>query len=176
MPPVFALNFEEWREQVVQWIEQGVGHEEMRQNILEATGKVISERTWRRYLKAMNLQTYQRVEVTPELRDRIRFIFATLRLTDADTVDVLRLDGFGVSVRRVRSIRKEMGLKKCVPRELHALTDDLTREVLREELDSNRIAGYGRGNLYTYMRSKYNLVGRYLSQASCRPRLPTTLC
>jgi hypothetical protein len=39
-------------------------------------------------------------------------MFSTLRLIDAATIEILNIDGFKLSIRTLRRIRKEIGLLK----------------------------------------------------------------
>ena len=40
-------------------------------------------------------------------------------------------------------------------------SDNLLDEVVQRELDQGTIQRYGRGNLYTYFRSRMHIVSRY---------------
>lgn len=157
-PPRLELG--NWEDQIRSWQRLGVTHSQMRTQIEEATDTRISASTWGRRLREMGIQTKPPVLDTVELRTRIAYLFSALRLTDADTIDVLARDGFTINTRALARIRKDMGLRKSTSREDFEAVDEQLRALLKQELDMNTISGFGEGNLYTYMRSKYNVIGK----------------
>lgn len=150
----------QWEDQIRVWVDHGWTHQQMRETIEEATGISISRSTWIRRCRDMNISLVPPVQDSPELRARIAYIFSALRLTDADTIDILTRDGFILSPSALIRIRRDMGLRKSTRATNSEEMDQQLRELLRSELDTNNISGYGKGNLYTYMRSKYNVVRR----------------
>lgn len=132
----------------------------MRTTIQHETGLPISRATFTRRLTEMGIRTQFDNEDSVELRTRVTYIFSALRLSDVDTVDILERDGFKVNLRGLGRLRRRMGLKKRTKAADFDEVDKHLRLLLRVELDTNNIAGFGEGNLYTYMRSKYNVVSK----------------
>lgn len=111
-------------------------------------------------MNELGIVTQARLPNSPELRAKILYTFQFLRLTDAETVALLRDDGFDIDVRALGRRRREMGLLKRHKRAHWEDLDNMMRELLQQELDDNMITGYGEGQVYTYMRSKYCIVGK----------------
>ena len=72
----------------------------------------MSRRTFTRRLRELGIMTKPIIEDSPALRAHITQIFSTQALTDAETIDALAFEGFGLSVRTLRRMRKDMGLRK----------------------------------------------------------------
>lgn len=98
--------------QIVALIASGCHYEFIRTTLEAATGTPMSRRTFTRRLQELGISTKPIVEDSPALRARIRHIFSTQTLTDAETMDVLASEGFKLSIRTLRRMRKDMGLRK----------------------------------------------------------------
>lgn len=72
----------------------------------------MSRRTFTRRLRELGISTKPIVEDSPALRARIKHIFSMQALTDPETIDALATKGFKLSVRTLRRMRKDMGLRK----------------------------------------------------------------
>lgn len=149
-----------WEQHIRRWIDEGKTYDEMRHTIFLETGTAVAPMTWKRRLQEMDISIRTRVQDTPQVRAVIIHSFAALRSTDEQTSEELEDCGYTVSARSVGRIRRDMGLLKRVKRENFEEVEVLLRNLLRHELDDNEITGYGMGNVYTHMRSKYCVVGR----------------
>lgn len=154
------IHLDEWADQIRDWQALRWNHDQMRAYIEEATGMPLAVRTFKRKIKEMGLSSHLFTKDSPQLRAVVLNAYSNLRLTDAETVAILALDGFETNVRGLARIRKRMGLRKRVERGDFEAADAQLHELLSQELDTNNISGFGAGNLYTFMRSKYNVVGR----------------
>lgn len=154
------LDLSAWQTKLENWREASWPYEDMRTAIQQETGLSISLATFKRRLSEIGIRTHFGNEDSIELRTRVTYIFSALRLSDVDTVDILERDGFKVNLRGLGHLRRKMGLKKKTKAADFDKVDEHLRLLLRLELDTNNIAGFGEGNLYTYMRSKYNVVGK----------------
>jgi hypothetical protein len=149
-----------WQTKIEEWREASWSYEDMRIAIQQESGIAISLATFKRRLHEMGIQTRFMTEDTLELRTRVAYIFSALRLNDVDTVDILERDGFGVNVCGLGRLRREIGLKKRTRQADVEEVDEHLRLLLRVELDTNKISGFGEGHLYNYMRSEYNVIGK----------------
>jgi hypothetical protein len=154
------LNLFAWQTKIEEWREASWSYEDMRIAIQQESGTAISLATFKRRLHEMGIQTRFMTEDTLELRTRVAYIFSALRLNDVDTVDILERDGFKVNVRGLGRLRRKIGLKKRTQQADFEEVNEHLRSLLRLELDTNNISGFGEGHLYTYMRSKYNVIGK----------------
>lgn len=78
------------------------------------------------------------------------------------TTAIIQLDGFGsVNAHHVKRIRLSLGPLRRV-----SVRDEQLEQAIREALVSEYRCGdiddFGKGMLYTHMRSKYHFVGRYV--------------
>lgn len=112
MAPPRNLDLAPYHAQITALISSGCTHEFIRTTLEAATGTPMSRRTFTRRLREMGISTKPIVEDSPAFRESIRHIFSTQALTDADTIDVLASEGFKLSVRTLRRMRKDMGLRK----------------------------------------------------------------
>lgn len=167
MPPS-RINLDPWRDTIAGWIRDGLKQDEICEE-LQAIGVSISDITLRRRLKEWNIKVNRPpVEHILALRARITEIFHSFRLTDEETLQILEIDGFKVGHRKLGIIRRELGLKKRLDPLQHEAIEAAVRDVLQQELDQGHIEDLGRRNLYSYMRSKYNVIGRYVHRGVAR--------
>ena len=106
------LDLNPFHDQIAALIASGCHYEFIRTTLEAATGTPMSRRTFTRRLQELGITTKPTVEDSPALRARITHIFSTQALTDAETMDVLASEGFKLSIRTLRRIRKGMGLRK----------------------------------------------------------------
>jgi len=106
------LDLTPFHDQIAALIASGCHYEFIRTTLEAATGTPMSRRTFTRRLRELGITTKPIVEDSPELRARITLMFSTQTLTDAETMDVLASEGFKLSIRTLRRIRKDMGLRK----------------------------------------------------------------
>jgi len=106
------LDLTPFHDQIAALIASGCNYEFIRTTLEAATGTPMSRRTFTRRLRELGITTKPIVEDSPALRARITHIFSTQALTDAETMDVLASEGFNLSIRTLRRIRKDMGLRK----------------------------------------------------------------
>lgn len=85
---------------------------------LRLEGITISASSLHRRLQDWGISTQPKVQDTPDLRDRIRSLFNQRggHLTDAETLLVLKQEGFVLNQRQLARMRRMMGLYKHVPR------------------------------------------------------------
>lgn len=106
------LDLNPFHDQIAALVASSCHYEFIRTTLEAATGTPMSRRTFTRRLRELGITTKPIVEDSPALRARIRHIFSTQDLTDAETTDVLASEGFKLSIRTLRRIRKDMGLQK----------------------------------------------------------------
>ena len=112
MPRQCNLDLTPFHSQIAALIASGCHYEFIRNTLEAATGTPISRRTFTRRLRELGISTKPIVEDSPALRARIKQIFLTQALTDPETIDLLGSEGFRLSVRTLRRMRKDMGLRK----------------------------------------------------------------
>jgi hypothetical protein len=149
-----------WHDQIVVWFAASWTLEDVRTAIKNITEVSFSKRTFQRRLQELHISPRPCIQYSTALRTRITYIFSALRLTDAATIEILNIDGFKLSIRTLRRIRKEMGLLKRLRLDDAEELIQYLIMLVATELDNNDASNFGRGNFYTYMRSKYNIVGR----------------
>jgi hypothetical protein len=112
MAPPRNLDLTPFHPQITALISTGCTYEFIRTTLEAATGTPLSRRTFTRRLRELGISTKPIVEDSPALRERIKHIFSTQALTDPETIDALASEGFKLSVRTLRRMRKDMGLRK----------------------------------------------------------------
>jgi hypothetical protein len=156
------LDLEPWRERIIQW-RQVDGHELATiLGLLEEQGVTISRITLARRLKA-----WGDISSSPdkaELYSHILAMFHRFQVTDQELAEMLQYDGFSrVTARRVKDVRKELGLRKRLSPVEGEELQAVLRGVLTAEYDAGHIEDLGRSHLYAYLRTKYthlNIIGR----------------
>jgi hypothetical protein len=112
MAPSRNLDLAPYHLQITALISNGCTYEFIRTTLEVATGTPMSRRTFTRRLRELGISTKPIVESTPALRAQIRHIFSMQALTDPETIDALASEEFKLSVRTLRRMRKDMGLRK----------------------------------------------------------------
>ena len=152
-----------WKQQIERWIEEKMPIDNMRSQ-LALTGIRVGRTVFKEHLNAWGLQLEAALrphfQDSQALRDRLQHCFRELRASDKETVRILEAEGFVIGIRRVARLRKEMGLMKRLEGNNAIAMEAAATEALQNELDSGHVEDFGRGHLYTYMRSKYQIVGR----------------
>lgn len=126
-------------------------------------GITISVSTLKRKLAEIGLRTYnQRLneDSLSNLRLWMSFIFHHLRLDDDETMYMLASEGFTINKRTIRRRRHQWGLHKHIQVANRQELLQYIEDALVFETAQGRIENFGRNNLYTYMRSQYNVIGR----------------
>jgi len=144
-----------------------MSHEDMRVVLLTEHSVRVSIRTLRRFLAAASLRTYQTfryaaspTETNQLLCDRITSIFHHQRVPDKQMLNILQAEGLGIGQKKLGKIRRSMGLHKQLPAADIAVKEQEYTEALSYELGRGSIEDFGRGMLYTFMRSKYTIIGQ----------------
>lgn len=158
-----VTRIDQHRERIASLITSGSTHSDVLAWLAQQ-GILCSPRTLQRRLQAWSTST-PRLDASPELLDRIRHYFSMV-LSDQATVDALEREGFSVSLKTYRRLRKELGLYKRTPQGTEAEADSQVRERLQAEYDAGNIEDFGTSHLYTYMRMKHNIVSKY-AQSQC---------
>jgi hypothetical protein len=112
--PRAHINIDAWKDQVKQWLDEGLGYDEIRRNLWKEGGIQISEKTFGKRLREWGIyvkQPYLSNDMTA-LRKRITEIFNEGRLTDPEAVQTLKNEGFNVRAKTYQNMRREMGLYK----------------------------------------------------------------
>jgi len=112
MPRQRTLDLTPYHPQITALIATGCHYEFIRTTLEAATNTPMSRRTFTRRLRELGITVKPIVEDSPALRERIKQIFLTEALTDVETMDVLESEGFKLSMRTLRRMRKGMGLRK----------------------------------------------------------------
>lgn len=157
------INLDAQHDDIRKWVSECVPQEDIRARLLMEHNVRISSATMKLTLKRLGIRYNSRaprIKTTPELKTRVAYMFNELRLSDEETVDMLRAEGFEVNLLRLRRLRREVGLFKRTVKSQAEDTDAMMRRVLQQELDDGVIQEMGRMHLYNYMRAKYNIHGR----------------
>ena len=94
------------------------------------------------------------------LHARIKILFFTCCLSEADMLYALNHEGYNIGKRALQDIRLELGLLRRIGNNRPESDEGVIRKVVQEELDKGRIEGYGRGLLYTHFRSQMHIISR----------------
>ena len=148
------------RAHIVSWTQAHHTTEEIAQNIETTFGWTVSERTLYRRLNSWGIRRRVIAEDTPNLRAQIAILFR-MSCTDDEIVIELQYCGININTYQVTRLRREMGLLRRLSVFERAERDTQLFEILREELDSGRIEGYGRRLLRDYFQKMGHLVTRY---------------
>ena len=155
------IDLSQWQNELRQWVKDGKEQEEIRAELLNQGIKVGRTALVNKLAELGIRARRPKIRDTPTLRARIAVLFYQVRLKDEQLVRILEYDGFSIGLKRLRTIRTDMGLRKQIQRGQAEAVEQQIRKVLKEELDQGNVEDYGRKHLYTYMRQKYNLIGRY---------------
>lgn len=108
-----------WKDSILQWLAEGNSHKEVRKKLADQTGLAIPDSTFKKVLKTWGIRVYLRDERNTdfdEIRRRVTYIFHFHRLTDEQTAELLQSEGHVIGPRRVKRLRREMGLfKRLIP-------------------------------------------------------------
>lgn len=152
------------RSQVESWFAEGASIGDIHRRLEETLHQQIGRRTLERVLAQWQLRTLPSRSLPndrhEELLHRIRYCFHALRINDETTVSILQHEGFDISKRTLQRRRLEMGLYKRLDAAKSQQLEEVLGIVLQEEYNKGHIEDWGRGHLYTYLRSQYNVVGR----------------
>lgn len=148
--------------EIQDWLNDGCTYADIADRLLVSYDIWCSPKSVQRAVKAAGIQVREpQWQNTPQLRARVIYLFHNTSLTDDEMADLLKLDGHVIGARRLQTYRlHELGLKKRLLRHQHAEMDRTIDEILGKEMEEGHIEDYGRRNLYQYIRSKYNIVGR----------------
>lgn len=109
------LAIEPWKESIIRWtVEEGMQQDEVCERLKKEAGLKISRGTLGRRLSAWEVRVQPKVQDTPELRERIRQLWAT-HVTDKEIMRILRSEGFELGDTAMVRLRKQMGLFKTDP-------------------------------------------------------------
>ena len=111
-------------------------------------------------MKSWILGTHVITSDTAGLRLRIIALTYESCFNDADTLHALVQEGFTIAPRALQRIRKSMGIYKRVSVFNKAEADAEAERLVRQELDSGVIDGFGRGQLFYHFRTQGNIISR----------------
>ena len=116
-----------------------------------------SVRTIKRRLQKWGIQRRTRIQETPELRAQVAILFHT-NLSDPQIVWALKESGTPIEVSAVVRIRRSQGLVRRMTPFERFRSDERLFEVLKQEIETGSVEGYGRGLLYTHFCTNGHLV------------------
>lgn len=169
-PP--TLDIEPLRAEILEWHNEGLTMGAIVDKIQETSGLQISVPTLKRRFNNWGMTSHkiQIANQNPDrLYNRVAECFA-LRMTDAQTLKLLEEEGWDLSLRTLRRVRVRLGLRKIIfagqeEEKLREIRDALQKEYDEGLLDN--IEHLSSETLYSYMRSKYNIVGRSVTICGC---------
>ena len=110
-------------------------------------------------MKSWNLGTHVITSDTADLRLRIIALTYESCFNDADTLHALVREGSTIAPRALQRIRKSMGIYIRVSVFNKAEADAEAERLVRQELDSVVIDGFGR-QLFYHFRTQGNIISR----------------
>ena len=157
------IDLQPYLAQLRTWVqEEGVSYDEICTRLHDQHGISVGYSTLRRALGQADIRARGKdYKDSAELRARIVYLFHAVQTTDEESIRILKHDGFEVGQRRLQQMRLAMGLLKRIPPERRQEVDAAMKAALDQEMEQGHLEDYGRMQLYTYIRSKYNIVGRY---------------
>lgn len=103
MPRPPRLEWERHRSQIISLYKSGATSYTIISYLLDETGVSITPTHLRRLLKSWDVPRQRpRLEVTPELKERVEALFFQLALTDAEIVKALEREGTKVLYPRIK--------------------------------------------------------------------------
>lgn len=135
---------------------------------LDNLGVHVTERTLRTWLQEWNIRVPNRADNFNDIdldtvEAFISYYFFEVRLIDRDILYELQTKaGIHIGLTRLRTLRKEMFLRKQIPKEQVDEYTQIVTELMMAENDLGDVLDEGRRNLYDFMRRKYGVVGREL--------------
>jgi translation initiation factor IF-1 len=151
-----------YRDEILKLLSNGQTYENIRSHLIITYKVTVSSRTFAQRLAEWGVKRKNKPVDSSQLRIRISTLFFNFCLEDKDMLRVLHKDGYEITARVLRRIRKDMGLLRRRDAFNQEEADRMLLEIVQKELDKGHIEGYGRGNLYTYFRSQMHIVSRYV--------------
>ncbi|OXV10153.1 hypothetical protein Egran_02085 [Elaphomyces granulatus] len=143
-----------YKDEIIELFLQGSTNRNIVSYLSDNYNVEIGHRTLERRLAEWGVRKNHQNIDTPQLRARISVLFFQCCLGDKDILYVLQREGYSINARGLSRIRKSMGLLRRVSPFDQEESQRLLLETVQKELDKGFIEGFGRGNLYSYFRSK----------------------
>ncbi|TKA50777.1 hypothetical protein B0A55_11948 [Friedmanniomyces simplex] len=154
------------------WVDDGLTAEEQRRLLLRLHGITIGISTLGRWTQGKGIQQRRsNIEETPALRQAMVEAFQA-RMTDEQTLQVLRDKGFDLGMPTLKRVRTKMGFVKKTPRSKREAADADILKALEREMKEGYITDCGRSQVYAHMRAKYNFIGRDRMYKILREKFP----
>jgi arginine repressor len=152
-------NLLPYRDAITEWACTNVTREEIAKRLKDLWGIEVNSRTVERRLQQWGIQTRTQTADTPFLRAQIAIMYR-LGDTDEEMLEDLQDLGYNASITGVTRIRRDLGLARRMTVTDRQAEDEQLFEILKNELDDGRIAGYGRRHLHVYFKQQGQLVTR----------------
>lgn len=155
------MELDQHKDWLLERIAAGIPQDHIRIDLEAHHGLKISSSTFSRKLSEWKVKTRRdKLQDSEELRERVAHCFHELALTDSETYKKLEEEGFSIGKARLALLRKDMGLFKKCPAADCELAEGAIAKALLQEIKNGGIERMGRRELYSYLRAKYNVVGR----------------
>ncbi|KAE9972207.1 hypothetical protein EG328_005132 [Venturia inaequalis] len=149
------LYITQTQQSIAQWLRETHGIENDRDG-----------RTVRRFLRSHGIQKKPHIRLAnePELKEWICIFFFENLLTDAQMLPMLAQKGWTLKKRTLERLRLEIGLRRRRGRRAVDIDEAINaaRQMVREEMKSGMIDGFGSGLLYTYFRNNGYSISKTL--------------
>ncbi|KAK6433424.1 hypothetical protein LTR95_010397 [Oleoguttula sp. CCFEE 5521] len=144
------------------------GYGELKEQLYGMKGKAVEMlhnirigiRTFREFFADNGIGTVPRYDANLALTKRIKYLHYEVQCSDDESVFILAEDGWPISKRRLQRMRLALGLRQRIPGADREQTEALMVEKLAYEMEHGQIEDLGKHDMYRFMRSKYNIIGR----------------
>lgn len=156
------IDLDQYRSFIIDQYQQNISLVQILKTLKDEYNCFITDKTLSRRLRQWNIPIRQtRTIDDDQLRDRIKEIYFTVGLSDQDMVQQLRREGFQISLRGVRRLRKSVGIfRRLDYNKLNRVTDDLRQFFETERTTDNIVHMMGKSSLYVHVRQQQYSIPR----------------
>lgn len=157
-PPSF--NLEPFKDEIADlFLNQNQTWSQIAEHLREQGVDISTERLRKRALQAWGLKRRSDPGHSTHIIERARELFEKYHLDDKTMLQVLHHEGFHISDRSLKSLRKKEGLYRTM-KATGAITDAELKPIVAEELETGGIKGYGRTMLHSHFRNMGVMASR----------------
>lgn len=156
-------DFDSLKEDITNWfLNEKVQIPELCKRVHDQLGVKVEARTMASRLKSWGISRYQpHVRNTTELRLMITVLFQKSYSDQLIVRQLARTQLADLNTRQVATIRKQLGLTRRMSIRDFKETQQQLERIVRQELDSGKIDGYGKELLQKWFRRQGVVISRY---------------
>jgi len=149
-----------FRERLIKLYRKGTDDNTILSTLFKEHGLKVSRSTLRRRLRVWNVPKRNiRLNITNDLKNDLRALFFECFPSDNELWELLKDDGYEVSLNSIRELRRSMDLfRRYTPEQANRLRERLKEELHNDTLLPHVIQHQGQRLLRTYLRHQTELT------------------